>query len=221
MRDFGTAALAAIEAGQALSVAAVSILTEPDAFNVWGGYGPLTIGDTVFAGIGDRGLVESSTTTVGGSEQNITLELSGLDADTIALVDHVGLRRAPVIVYRLIFDASGTQLLAAPVFARGRVDQAPTEETAGGTATIRCFVETSARGLGRGGGRIRSDADQRLIDPTDDGLKNASFAGQTTIYWGGKIPADARAAFGAVPSGAGYGGGYVNLGTFDNLNLMP
>jgi len=94
-----------------------------------------------------------------------------------------------------VFDASGQVLLAAPVYARGRLDQAPKEETAGGTATVRAMVETAARGLGRGGGRMRSQADQALIDPSDDGLKSVSFAGQTTIYFGGKVPQTAAQAF--------------------------
>jgi len=195
MKDLGTAARAAIAAGRAMSVGAVRIDTLPDPVLVWGGYGELEIEGEIYLGIGDSGLVSVTSSAIGGSEQNIVLELSGVDPDVLALYDMSSLRRAAVICYRLVFDARGQVLLATPVYARGRLDQAPKEETAGGTATVRAMVETAARGLGRGGGRMRSKADQTLIDPTDDGLKAVSFAGQTTIYFGGKVPQTAAQAF--------------------------
>lgn len=195
MKDFGSPARSEIAAGTALSVGAVRIDTLPDPVRVWGGYGEIEIEGETYLGIGDRGLVSVTASALGGAEQNITLEMSGVDPEVLALYDMSALRRAAVICYRLVFDASGHVLLAAPVYARGRLDQAPKEETAGGTATIRALVETAARGLGRGGGRMRSKADQALIDPADDGLKAVSYAGQTTIYFGGRPPQTAAKAF--------------------------
>lgn len=188
MKDFGDAARMAIQENRALSVGAIRIDTQPDPLRVWGGYGDLEIDGETYVGIGDNGLVSVTSAALGGAEQNITLEMSGVDPEVLALYDMTSLRRAAVICYRLVFDSSGQTLLAAPVYSRGRLDQAPKEETAGGTATVRAMVETAARGLGRGGGRMRSLADQSLVDPADDGMKSVSYAGQTTIYFGGKVP---------------------------------
>lgn len=201
MKDFGEEALAAIQANQAMSVGAVSIGLSPDPVRIWGGYGEITIGDDVFVGVGDRGLVSVVGAALGGAEQNMTLELSGVDPNALALFDMAQLRGAPVVVYRLIFDKSGHNFLAAPVYARGRLDQAPKEETPGGQAVIRALVETAARGLRRGGGRTRSYFDQVLNAPADDGLRGVAYAGQNIIYWGGKPPQSAQAAFGGWPGG--------------------
>ena len=197
MRDFGDAARDAIAAGEALSVGAVRIDISPDPICFWGGYGELVIEGQTFLGIGDKGLISATSAAMGGAEENLTLELSGVDPDVLAQWNLSALRRAPVICYRLVFDAHGTTLLAAPVFRRGRIEEAPKSETSGGTATIKALVESAARGLGATGARVRSQADQTLIDPEDDGLKGVSYAGETLVYFGGKIPSTAKAAFSA------------------------
>jgi hypothetical protein len=71
----------------------------------------------------------------------------------------------------------------------------------GGTATISCNVESAARALGRKGGRVRSDADQRLVKANDGFFKNVAFAAEKTLYWGGKKPANAGAALAAPAAG--------------------
>lgn len=201
MKDFGDPARAAILEGTAMSVGAVEVLTTPEPFRVWGGHGELTFESMTFTGIGDRGLVSASAGAMGGAEQNVTLKISGVEPAALDLLDAPSARRAPTAVWRLIFDGSGTQCLSQPVFTRGRLDQLPVEETPGGTATISAVIEGAARGLGRSGGRMRSDADQRLIDPDDDGLKAVSFMAQTAIYWGGKLPQQ------AAQLGGGFTGG--------------
>lgn len=206
MKDFGAPARAAIAAGQVITAGAVAIYCAPTPLFIWGGYGELTIGSDVYVGVGDRGLVSVVGSAVGAAEQNITLTLSGVDPQQLALFDMTALRRSPVVCYRLIFDAAGQTLLDAQVFVSGRLDTAPKQETPGGTATIQALVETAARGLGRGGGRVRSSADQALIDADDDGLKSVSYAGQIQIYWGGKVPQSAQAATGAVAPGSIYPG---------------
>jgi hypothetical protein len=80
-------------------------------------------------------------------------------------------------------------LLGAYVFTRGRVDELRTIESIGGAAAIQVAVEGAARGLGRRGGRLRSDSDQRLVSANDGFFKHVSYAGQKTVYWGGKKPA--------------------------------
>ena len=92
------------------------------------------------------------------------------------------------------------------MFTRGRVDTLMTEETVGAEARITVSVENAARGLGRRGSRMRTDADQRLIDPNDGAFKSISYAGQKTLYWGGKKPSTARDAVGGGLSG-GFGTG--------------
>lgn len=159
-----------------------------DAICVWGGYGPIEIEGQVFQGIGDRGLVQKTGGALGGIAQGIELTLSRLEPNVIPLLDVEEVRAASVIVRRLIFASDGKTLLDFDIWDRGRVDTVSTVETIGGQATLKLGVESAARGLGRSGARMRSDSDQRLINPSDGYFRFCAYAGEKMLYWGGKKP---------------------------------
>lgn len=195
MKTFTTAAMNEIKAGTAIVAGAIEILCA-DPIRLWSGYGQVTLDGHVFNGIGDAGIAQVANGALGGAAQNVTLGLSGVAPEAVALLDASEVRRAPAALYRLIFDGSGTQLLDYHVFTRGRLDPLVIEEVIGGAASIATSIESAARGLGRKGGRMRTDADQRLVKANDGFFKNVAFAGQKTLYWGGKRPATAGAALG-------------------------
>jgi hypothetical protein len=165
---------------------------------LWGGYGDLDLpsdaGTSTYSGIGDRGLIQSSSGAIGGTAQNLTLGLSGIEPAALEVLNPDEVRDASVVVRRLIFDSSGKTLLGAYVYTRGRLDELKTSELVGGGASIQISVEGAARGLGRRGGRMRSDADQRLVSSPDGFFKNVSFAAQKVLYWGGKKPSGGGSA---------------------------
>jgi hypothetical protein len=197
-------ALAALENGTAIVTGAVEIGCTPP-LRIWGGWHEITFDGRTFEPVGDRGLVQVAGGALGDAAQNITLSLSGIEPATVALLDASGLSGAPAALWRLIFDQTGNTLLGWNVWARGRLDTLATEEEIGGTAVITSQLETAAKGLGRSGARMRSDADQRLINPSDGFFKNVSYAGEKTLYWGGRRPARAGSALPGV--GGGFGGG--------------
>lgn len=199
MKSLAAAAMAAIEDGSARVGGAVEILCDPPV-RAWSGYGPLVIEGETYDGLGDRDVGIAGGAAIGGIAQNTTLSLSGIEPEVLALLEAAELRRAPVTVRSLIFDSSGTEFLDHFVHRRGRVDRVIVRETSGGTATITLEVESPGRGLGRNTGRLRSDADQRLIDPNDGFFKNVSFAGEKTLYWGGRRPTRAGEATGGSAS---------------------
>ena len=43
---------------------------------------------------------------------------------------------------------------------------------------------------------MRTDADQRLIKPSDGGMRKVSYAAEVTLYWGGRPPSTTAAAVG-------------------------
>lgn len=207
MKTLSPAALAALEAGTAIVSGALEIGCTPPV-RVWSGYHPLPLDGKTFDPIGDRGLAQVLGGALGDAAQNITLTLSGIDPETAALLDATGLQGAPAVLWRLIFDQTGNTMLDADVWARGRLDTIQREEEIGGEAKITAQLETAAKGLGRRGSRMRSDADQRLLDPSDGFFKNVSYAGEKTLYWGGRRPARAGSALpGAAGDGSGGGGG--------------
>jgi len=175
---------------------------------LWSGYGSLEIGGNAFDGIGGAGLAQQNGSAIGGVAQGMTLSLSGIEPDVLALLDDADqFKGASVVVYRLIFDNSGKNLLDAHVFDRGRLDTIQTDETIGSTATISCAVESAARSLGRSGARMRSDSDQRLISSSDGYFKGVAYAGQKELYWGGKIPVSTGDTHGGVVAGTAGGTG--------------
>lgn len=185
MKSYTDAALAAYADGTARSVGAVEFHGSTP-FYCWGSDGVLDLDGKSFLGLGGNALVEVGGGALGGAAQNITLTLSGVDPDVIAAVNSAAVRGAPVVIWELTFDGSGMTLLDAHVFARGSADRLPRSEQPGGTATIKVMVETAANGLGRRGARMRTDADQRMIKSNDGGCKHVSYAGEKTLYWGGK-----------------------------------
>jgi hypothetical protein len=208
MKTFTAAAKAAIERGDAVVAGACFIGTDPPV-RLWSGEGRLPLEDGTYDGIGNRALAQISGAAIGSAAAGITLTLSGIDPVVLDDLDADEVRDAPVVLRRLIFDSSGTQLLDAHVFDRGRADMLATDEEVGGEAAIIVTVEGAARGLGRRGGRMRTDADQRLIDPADGGFRKVSYAGEITLYWGGQKPTSASIAIGGGLAGVKFDPGRV------------
>lgn len=201
MKTFSAEALAAIASGDVLTSGAVQLGREPNQIRLWGGHGVIAFGGVAYLGIGKRGLVSASGGSLGGSEQGAELTLSNVDPDVVGQVNLKTLRGQPAVLWRLIFNGTGARLLHAEVFLRGRIDRAPKEETPGGEAIIRVGIEGPARGLGRRSERMRTDADQRMLDPTANGFAAVAYAGEKAINWGGKPPQRSGTAFGGVSPG--------------------
>lgn len=201
MKTFSTEALAAIGSGDVLTSGAVQLGRAPNQVRLWGGYGVLAFDGNAFQGIGKRGLVNASGGSLGGSEQGAELTLSNVDPAVLGGLNLKLLRGQPALLWRLIFNGTGARLLHAEIFLRGRIDRAPVEETPGGDAIVRIAVEGPARGLGRRSERMRTDADQRMIDPTANGFSAVAYAGEKAINWGGKPPQRSGSAFGGYSPG--------------------
>lgn len=195
MKSISAPALQAMADGTAIVVGAVEVASDPPV-RVWGGYGPIELGGHSFDPIGDRGLVQVAGGALGSSAQGITLSLSGIEEHVLELLDAEEVEQAIATLWRLIFAGNGNTLLDAHVWARGRLDELVREDEIGGTSALTASLETAARGLGRGGGRMRTDADQRLVKANDGFLRKVSFAGELTLYWGGRKPANAATALG-------------------------
>ena len=224
MKSLSSAALAALQDGTAIVTGALEIAADPP-LRVWGGYGPIEIEGHTYDPLGDRGLAEVAGGALGGAAQGITLTLSAIEPVLLDLLDADEVAQAPGALWRLIFAGDGITLLDAHVWARGRLDTLLRDEDVGGLATLSAQLETAARGLGRSGARMRSDADQRLIKADDGFFRNATFAAEKTLYWGGRRPSNAGSAVGGsyYGGGGGVGGGGdadMNFGgrSFDLMN---
>ena len=164
-------------------------------WNFWSGDGELTLpGLGLFKGISARALLTPLTNEVGGGADGVRLQVSGLETQVAVSIEEEDYRQKPVTIWRLIFSTTDQSLLHQAVYFRGRVDTIMTRETRPGESQIEIVIEGSARDMSRANGRMRSDADQRLLGgAADGGMKHISTAPDRTLNWGQK-PSTARSS---------------------------
>ncbi len=199
MKTIHPDAITALASGNVIVSGAAAFYTTPDPAFVWGGFGPLQIGDDVYTGIGDHGTVAPISFELGGVEGGLQLRLSNIPSIVLSMIQEHDVRGKTVVVHRLTFNAAGTILLDASRFFVGRCDTVPMNDTIGGSAEAVFNIEGSARGLNRSGARMANLEDQLLIDPNDNSFKTIATVGSKTLTWMGKPPERA--------------GGVVNGGT--------
>lgn len=141
--------------------------------------------DEEFLGVGSRALIVPTSSEIGSAADAYTITLSGLDPRVADTIENEDYHQKPVILWKLIFDASGRSLIDIMVECRGRLDLVKQTERVGGTATLQFMIEGPRRDMGRAGTRIRSDADQRILGgATDDSMAQISIAPRKTLRWG-------------------------------------
>lgn len=206
MKLASTEALEALAGHKLVFAAAIKIVLPDETFRLWTGHGNLAIDgeDEPFKGVAAPAIFCPIGGELGGGSSGIEITLSKLDPDIAATIEDSDYHQKPVTIWRLIFDPKGATLLGAPVFMRGRLDTAPIVETIGGQSAIMFKIEGPRRDMSRSNARIRSDTDQRLIDPDDGCLKHISVAGRKTLSWGG-VPTP------GVSSVGGGNGGPLNI----------
>lgn len=185
MKTLPSEALDAIE-GRELIHAGAAKFNFPDApIRLWSGYGDFEINGETFQGAGDAALITPTSSSVGGANDGLTIDVNGLDPIVAQTTQDTDYHQKPVTIYRLIFAPDKKTLLGAAVYMRGRVDTIVDTETIGGQASLQIQVEGPRRDMNRHGGRIRSDTDQRALGG-DAGLKHVGTARRKTLSWGNK-----------------------------------
>lgn len=116
---------------------------------------------------------------------------AGLPASTLATIEGVQYRGAPALVYRGYLHPDTYALLSVEAVFRGRIDTIEHRVTEGGEVYMEAAVESMAIDLGRSGYRMRSDVDQRLIDPSDGSLRHVQGVATQQIKWA-KLAADTK-----------------------------
>lgn len=186
MKEMDSSAVDAIE-GTAFRIAAAMQLSFGTTYRLWSGDGNITIDGNVFTGIGASALIAPINSELGGSSTSLEVSLSNLDPVIAATIEAEDYHQKPAITWRLIYDETGTELLDAVVFHRGRVDTVIIREQVDSTSTLQFTIEGPARDMDRSGSRMRSDADQRILGgATDGGMKNVSIGALIDLAWGNK-----------------------------------
>lgn len=157
------------------------------------GVGTFTWEGITFQGAGT--LFELSA--VGGSSEGAAVPLtirlngdarSGLDASVLAQIETVQYRGRPCFVWRAYLHPDSYALISVESVFRGKIDTISHTITEGGDAFLECSVESNAIDLGRSGYRVRTDIDQRLIDPSDGSLAHVQTTATQKIDWSKLAP---------------------------------
>ncbi|MGE4340421.1 MAG: hypothetical protein AB7E55_31400 [Pigmentiphaga sp.] len=193
MRVIDASTLAQLEAG-AIVERDMILFDFPSGYHgFWTGLGPLVWNALTFNGIG-------SLISVGAIEESsgldaIPLEIrlraipdSGLSPDILGTIEAEQYHQRTLIIYRAFFSPDSRALLSVEPRYRGYIDQIEHDVGAGGEYALVGRVESRALDHTRTGYRLRSEADQLLIDDEDTGLRYAGLAGKQQIWWGTNPP---------------------------------
>lgn len=127
---------------------------------------------------------------------------AGLTVDVLASVDNEQYKNAPVSLTLVYFDpAVGEPVLVLPWW-RGKVDKIPHKHVPGGEYALEATLEPVSLDHSRRGFRMRSDADQKLIDPTDRFFEHSATVMTEDLPYGRKSNNPTR----------GYGSGSLGAG---------
>lgn len=199
MKTLPSEALDALDGRELIHAAAVKFSFE-EPIRLWSGYGNLVIASETYEGAGQTALITPTSSSIGGANDGLTIDVSGLDPATAQLTEDTDYHQKPVTIYRLIFAPDTKTLLGATAFMRGRVDSIVITETIGGQSSLQIQVEGPRRDMNRSGARIRSDTDQRSLGG-DAGLKHVGTAKRKTLNWGNKPSSVSGSVGGGVPAG--------------------
>lgn len=169
---------------------------DPVEWGAWSDFGnvtaevidPLT-GNTVertFEGAGSLVQVGAVPLVAGLTVQSVPIRLAPTAAGAEQLVRGYDVQRAPVQLFRGIFNPA-TMRLVAPAVPRflGFVDDVQIDTPAeGGEGGISLTCVSHVQELTRSSTAKRSDADQRLRSATDGFFQHAATVGTWQIWWG-------------------------------------
>jgi hypothetical protein len=144
----------------------------------------------LYEGAGELLAIEPITYRQGLDARLHKMVLSGLGADTEALLTGTDARLAPADLYRVIMDAATREIVGSPHrLIRGWVNELVinTGQISGqdaGKSTVELTLATSARALTRSLALKYADATQQANTPGDGFFRWAAISGQVQVKWG-------------------------------------
>ena len=144
----------------------------------------------LYEGAGELLAIEPITYRQGLDTRLHKMVLSGLGADTEALLTGTDARLAPTDLYRVIMDAATRENVGSPHrLIRGWVNELVinTGQINGqdvGKSTVELTLATSARALTKTLALKYADATQQANTPGDGFFRWAAISGQVQVKWG-------------------------------------
>ncbi|WP_127078343.1 hypothetical protein [Rhodomicrobium lacus] len=184
MRSIDTAALAALQAGRFARRNLVYFELGGGNYGFWDDVYDVNVDGRTYIGGAGRFSISAFSSVADMSVRGVDVVFSGVDTQALIMTETEHYHQRPVTVSVAFLDIETMAFLAVRRWFTGVVDQIVRREQADGTATLTVKAEPVSRELTRTGARVRSDADQRLINANDGFYKQVSAAVSQTIVWG-------------------------------------
>ncbi len=148
----------------------------------------------LYEGAGELLAIEPITYRQGFDARLHKMVLSGLGADTEALLTGTDARLAPADLYRVILDAATREIVGSPhrlikgwvnelIINTGQISGQVGGQDAG-KSTVELTLATSARALTKTLALKYADATQQANAPGDGFFRWAAISGQVQVKWG-------------------------------------
>lgn len=158
-------------------------------YGFWTGLGPFTYGGVTYVGAGSLIAVDGVRQTSDLSSVQVVARLTAIEntdltPDVLATIEQEVYHQRPCTISTAYFNAETYELLSVEVEYRGYIDRLVHAESVGGEAVLEAHLESRFRDHQRSGYRVRSDADQRRIHPTDNGLRHVTKVATEKVLFG-------------------------------------
>lgn len=170
-------------------------------YGFWRGKGPLVIDGVTYVGAGSLLDLQQLDSGVDLTASAISVKLravpeTGLSPDVLATIDDEDYKGRPVYISFAYFNRDTGALVTVKRAWQGYVDFIGHEGTIGTDYALNAHLEPRSLDHSRTGIRVRGDADQKLLDPTDRFFEHAATVPQEILPYG-----KATAAPGATVGG--------------------
>ena len=189
MRNISTPTLQAIGRGEYAHTWLIPFDFPEGLFGFWGGAGTLTISGVNYTGAGSLLSIDQIDMGVDLAASPITVTLravpeSSLTPDVLANIDNYAYKNRPATLSLVYFNPVDGTIVTVIPWWQGYVDIIDHQEQVGGEYTLIGRLEPKSLDHSRIGHRMRSDADQRLIDPNDAFFEHAAITPSEQLPYG-------------------------------------
>jgi hypothetical protein len=180
-------------------------------FGFWTGIGILAYGGVNYVGAGSLLSIEGIKQSSDLSSVQVVGRLTGiansdLTPDVLASIETYTYHQRECIIYSAYFNESDTMIGAPEIEFRGYIDRIVHTDNADGQAAIEVHLESRFRDHQKSGYRVRSDQDQRNIDPTDEGMRHVTKVSSEKVTFGKVSEATAQQTFQPQKKASGISG---------------
>ena len=188
MRSYDSDTLALLASGRAATRDMILFDFASGLFGFWTGIGVLPYSTVDYVGAGKLIQIDGLSFEGGLAPSNVTVSLSaipeqGLTVDVLSTIESEQYHQRPVTISRAYIHPDTRAVLSVERMYRGYLDQIVHDLQAGGGAALTATLESRSRDHTRVGHRVRSDADQRLVDSGDGFFLYAGVA-DAKFLWG-------------------------------------